>query len=195
MAETFPIFGPPSLVAAAYPSDLPSRHGLLEWNFPLEQCQTAAGLVTLTGVIYMVYVIPRNNSLCTNINLYVGTAVSVPTAGDNVVGLYSADGQTQLGISADQGTPWGTAGLVASALGTPVQLQAGTPYWVTILSVGTAAAKFAGSLANPVIRAAGLAAAKFPFAVNGSGATALPATFTLASNSTTGAFPVWVGIS
>ncbi len=181
--------------AQIIPWDTPARHGLLHWNFPLEQCQTAAGLVTLTGTIYLVKIRPLDDILCTSINLYVGTAVSVPTTSDNVVGLYSSDGQRQLGISADQGTAWGSTGLVASALGAAVQLVATTIYYIAILSVGTAAAKFAGSLAAPAICAAGHSAAGYPFAVNGTSQTALPATFTMGSNSLTGAFPIWVGIS
>jgi hypothetical protein len=129
----------------------------------------------------------------TNAELHVNSAGSGLTSSQNFAGVYDNTG-TRIGVTADQSTPWASAGLKQMALtGGPFT---GTWPWVTVafVSNGTTPPSFAAggfiALANAHATGAGLI-----FATNGSGATAMPASLTYSSNSVTNAHTYWAGVS
>lgn len=117
----------------------------------------------------------------TNIVTFVTTAGGTLTSGQNFVALYDAAG-TQVGISADQTTAWGSTGVKTAALTTPY-VAAAAGYYVAILSNGTTGPVFSchGATGSSAINS-GLAADSARSAqTSTTNNTAMPASFTVAS--------------
>ena len=171
----------------------PTDQNLIAWSYDPQGATSS--VAPSGGVIQLVQLVLRGPATVTNVLVHVATGGSTLTAGQNFAGLYDTTG-ARLGVTADQTTPWTTAGLETMALTSPVQLAAGM-YYVALVANGTTPPAFARSTgiasASALINA-GLTAATARFATNSSGQTSLPSTVTLASNSlATTAF--WVAVS
>ena len=127
----------------------------------------------------------------------------VTTGGNNTggstgtfTGLYSSAG-TLLSGSADVAASLTGTGLVQLSLTTPKSLTAGTFVWVALMAnLGTTQPVLAAAAAvDTAALNAGLTAATFRAAVNGTARTTLPSPITPASNSATGAYGFWAGLA
>lgn len=169
----------------------PSDHGLAVWAF--DPVAASGNQVLTAGTIYLNKVIVRQQVSVGNVVYTINVAGSGLTAGQNFLGLYNSSG-TQVAVTGEQATNWGTAGTKTTALvGGPFTLAAGF-YYVAFLSNGTTPPSFmranggSGSAVNY-----GLSASAFRFATNATGQTTLPSSLTLSSNATS-AFAFWVGL-
>jgi hypothetical protein len=151
-----------------------------------------------SGVPLLARVKVRKAIPVTNLHVYINTAGGTLTSSQNLAGLYSISGgtATKMDVSGDQTTAWGSTGAKTMALAGGAQTIQPGDYIVALLSVGTTSAKFAktSAVANAQFTNGLLGASGARFVTNGTGATALPATFTLSSNTTT-SDSVWVGLS
>jgi hypothetical protein len=179
-------------VHPANQSWLPGDSGLLAWNYDpglASNTGTAA-----SGTIYLMRVNVRAQLSATNACVFLSTAGSGLTSGENFAGLYNSSGNL-VASTADQSANWaGSAGrLYTMALsGGPYTISSGT-YWVALLSNGTTPATFArwgAATSNLTNLGAGTNSRS---ATNGTG-TSLPSSVTLASNSSNNTM-YWVALS
>jgi hypothetical protein len=151
-----------------------------------------------SGVPLLVRVKVRKAILVTNLHVYVGTLGATLTSSQNLAGLYSISGgtATKLDVTGDQTTAWGSTGAKTMALAGGAQTIQPGDYIVALLSVGGTSAKFGRTSVPAVAQFANglLGGSGARFATNGTGATALPTTFTLSSN-TVSNDAAWVGLS
>lgn len=177
--DAFSINGVPMPPAGAQPSD----QNLIAWSYDPALASNSTAL-SATGVLHLVRVNLRYAATITNVLYQVNTVGSSLTAGECFVGIYDSTG-TLRGTSASQSTAWAaTTGLYTTALTAPYAAPAGT-YYVAILANGTtgpALARSNGLAGAGATLNAGLTAATYRAATNGSGNTTLPASITLASN-------------
>lgn len=162
----------------------PADHSLITWSY--DPALGAAGSSATAGVLFLAKVLVRQAANVTNILLGVVTQGTTLTAGQNFAGLYDSTG-TLLGSTADQATGWssGGAGLRTMAIsGGPLALSAGAHY-VAFLANGSTPPTFlrANSQSSSMINV-GLASGTGRFLSSGTGQTALPASVTLTSAST-----------
>ncbi len=170
----------------------PEDHGLASWAFD----PVAAGLATQTtsGSIYLVRLPIRRAATVGTIWFGIGTAASGITSGQALAGLVGPTGTVL--ASASIATQIAATG-VQSVTVTSQALAQGY-CWVAFLVVASTMPFFAH--ATPAANATGLmnvnlSAAAYRYAINGTSQTALPGSFTLASNSQTNAKGIWVGLS
>lgn len=159
---------------------------------------TNATLILTTTNEIAVKVPTPNTILVSNISVFVSTAGSSLTSGQNLATLYRADG-TLLSSTADQTTAWASSGGALMPLTTPQTLQ-GSPggyCWVGLLSNGTTPVTLrAGSGQAALVNITGTGTASGAAmwsALIGTGRTA-PATFTPSSLATT-SISYWIGLS
>lgn len=137
------------------------------------------------GVITLIRVpVPATISV-TNIVVYVGAGNSGPVAAQNFAGMYDSTG-ARLGVTADQGSAWGSTGLKSMAItGGPVSVPGtlGGFVWIAALQNATGRANWGGttlSLAAATANA-GTTAATSRYGSILTGQTTLPGSFTPAS--------------
>jgi len=173
---------------------VPADSGLLAAPFDPAACGSAGSAPT-GGVVYVIAVPLRSATTITNIHAVIGVAGSGLTSGQCFFGLYNASG-TRLAVTADQATPWATAGNIKAALTAPYVASAGT-YYVAILANGTTRPQFAvGSTLGATFTPGNvnLTAATARFGRGPGSQTSLPASITM-SSLTLDANNYWVGIS
>lgn len=166
----------------AYAFDTPAKHGLLEWNFDPTSISTVSS-VCVSGTLYLMKITPQASGTISNLIVNLGTVGSTLTSGQNLAAIFNSSG-TQLGITGDQTTAWGSGtGVKTMALTAGAPVTAGADYWVAVLSVGTTPASFsrAGGSGGPVN--VGLSTSTLRFATNGTSLTAMPGSITPSSNS------------
>jgi hypothetical protein len=148
----------------------------------LDPAELSAAPSFTSGTIIATAMMVFSPGVASNLVMRIATALVTPTAGQNLVGVYSADGSTQYGLSGDQSAAWGSTGNVVMTPASGTFQLTGSFVWVLILCVavtpiavqsGTAAAAAGlvnvgptGGLVSP--RRSGTA---------GTGQTALPASF------------------
>lgn len=173
---------------------VPADSGLLAAPFDPAACGSTGSAPT-GGVVYVIAVPLRSATTITNIHAVIGVAGSGLTSGQCFFGLYNASG-TRLAVTADQATPWATAGNIKAALTAPYVASAGT-YYVAILANGTTRPQFAvGSTLGATFTPGNvnLTAATARFGRGPGSQTSLPASITM-SSLTLDANNYWVGIS
>lgn len=168
----------------------PADHALIGWNF---DPAAATGSTALTaGVLYLHRVILRKAATVTNLIAAVTTSGSTLTAGQNLAGLYDANGNL-LASTADQSSAWTSTGIKTMALTVAQALAAGT-YYVGLLSNGTTPPTFArGSILSASMVNVGLTVATGRFTTYGTTQTSLP-TVTM-SSAAFSANAYWVALS
>jgi hypothetical protein len=171
-----------------------SDHNLIAWSYDPALPTNSLALST-GGVVHLVKVILRYAATINNVLYQVNTAGATLTSGQNFVGVYDSGG-TRRAVSADQTTAWGSTGLMTTAMTASYSAAAGV-YYIAFVANGTtgpALARLNGLAGAGATINAGLTAATYRFATNGSGNTSLPASLTLSSNSTE-SVPYWAALS
>lgn len=184
----------------AYTFDSPKQRGWAEWNYP-PGIAVAVSQNFTTQVVYGISFIAQTNSPITKVGVQVVSSAGTPVAGQNLIGLYSVSGTTatQIAVTGDLGT-WSAAGFQPYAFGAGQTLVAGTTYLLLFMSNATTPVHLQGITSDTAAQIGFLnlglsntAAPFFKFFVNGTGQTALPASFTIAAGtmSATNALAPW----
>jgi hypothetical protein len=154
----------------------PREHGAIAWS--VNPRSVRSDKLTTSGTLYLAALyVPRP---ATAVKLFWGinTAGVTPTAGQNFVGLYSAAGTQLASVGVDARVT--TTGPFPEAISTA--LVPGM-YWAAFLfNAATPPRLYVGSDLNPLLINFNLAGATLAFATNGTGLTALPASFSPSSN-------------
>lgn len=192
----------------------PADVSLKAWTFPTYLASGSASAVTVTGSVYLAAVHLRLNQTYSNVYFKLqanGGTAGTTSAGpaNSFAGIYNNLGSlvaTTGTIDAILGTGAGTSGAITTALSTAYTAQYSGLHYVALQFAASPAGSFpalntyagfttvttsAGTIALP-----GVTAAPYPYsAVATTSGTALPATFTLGSAGTTGAFAYWAGLA
>jgi len=164
------------------PLDGPILNGAVAWSMDPVRATTAN--TPGSGSLSLSRVFVNYKATITNLYLSVQAAGSGLTAGQNLVGMYDANGN-RVGISADQTSAWGTTGSKTAALTMTGALEPGV-YYLAFLSNGTTVPHLNGG--DNVLQNIGPLTAPFRFG-SLAGQTTLPSTITLSSFGATGFLP------
>jgi len=189
-------------VGNLYSYDTPAERGMIEYNF-IPQISSISNNFT-AGRIYGVSLVAQTSKSTGHVGVGVISSASTPTAGQNLMGLYSISGTTatQIAITGDLST-WNSQGFEPFAWGSPVTLTAGQTYLILLMSNASTPVHLAGLSSTagfPAMYNAGLSNTAAPwfnfFVQTSTGATALPASFTISGTtmSVTNALTPWVGL-
>lgn len=176
---------------APYVQDVPSLHGLVEWNF---QPSAAGATSTVTaGKVYLSRLTVQNGGALSNLVINITTAGSGLTA--SYVAIFDNTG-AQLAVSSDISAALAGTGGVALAF--PSTTFAPGAVILAALLVGngtTTPPTLARGASGTGARNYGLTTAS-PLAVAtySSGLTAMPASLTLSSTTASGAVDYWLGM-
>lgn len=186
----FSINGVPLPGATYQPSDL----SFAAWAYdPVCTLNTSP---TTSGTIYLAQVKLRYPTTLTKLSIGVATAASGVTANQNFLGLYNSAGtrvaQTAAGAI---DTALASSGILTASLSSSYAAAPGT-YWVAFVNNATTPATLGrGSGISLSVSNGGASSGNYRFAVNGTAATALPATITPGSNTAAGAITLWAAAS
>lgn len=163
---------------------IPSDQNLLTWTHDPATLRSVSNPPVTSGTVILSKVkIVNRSTVVTNVIVGIESAGVTLTAGQNLVGLYDSSGN-RLAQSADQSANWTSAGMKTIALTAPVTLAVGS-YYVAILAVGTTPPAFSMGAGGSVNINVGLSTGAARFLLGPTAQTALPATITLGSQSTT----------
>lgn len=172
-------------------TDMPQDHGLITWSSHPDGMSN--NTVVTGGTIYLTKVQVRSRVTVSNIVWWVTNAGITPTAGQNFVGLYNSSGaQVIAPVNVDSSI---TAAAVKTTAVTPTVIQPGYYYIAMVFNAATLPGLARGSGQSGNGWSVGLGTAALRYATNGTAATALPASFTLASNTNTGFAGPWAALS
>lgn len=167
----------------------PEDHGFTAWNND-PSIVSSSSLPTL-GTIYLQGIRIRRAATITNVFWGHSVAGVTPTSGQSWAGLVAANGTLLSSVGIDAKVTG--AGLQSATLAAPQSVTAGL-YWVCLL--------FNAATAPTLLRTGGLSASfnnanlgssTKRFAINGTSQTALPGSFTPASNTDGSSF--WVAVN
>jgi hypothetical protein len=156
------------------------------------------GLVTSTailtaGTLYLTK-LPIRYALTITSLMFLVSTIAAGTSTTSFAGLYSPSGSLLTG-SSDIGTPLKSGGPQSLTLTTPQALTPGVTsfVWAALLvNFGTTQPTlFKGGAITNNVPNAGLTAAAYRWAVNGTSLSALPGSITPSSNTSTGALTLW----
>lgn len=169
----------------------PSDHNLIAWTY--DPATISGNSTPVATDIYLMAIILRTSKTITNLILSATSGGTTLTAGGNFAALYDSGG-TQRGVTADQTTPWATAGTKIMALTSPYSSAPAGVYWLAFVTNGSGLPQFArcnatGSSTSTVN--VGLTASTARYATNGTTSTTLPSSITAASNANS--TPSWWG--
>jgi hypothetical protein len=125
---------------AITPND-PAFYGLKAWTTPIDSISSSA-VPSTSGRVHGASFVLDADALITYIWTNCNGSATL-TAGQNFAGIARTDG-TVVAVTADQSTPWATAGIKQMALVTPVTLAAGR-YDVLFLANGSPLPSFVRS--------------------------------------------------
>lgn len=166
----------------------PSDHAYIAWVY--DPVFTAGSGTVNVGGLYLSALYIRATTTISSIVIYIATAGSTLTTGENFVGLYNQSG-TLLSGSADQTTTFAGTGAKAIALTTPQTVSPGM-YWAAVLANGTTGPALARANTNITsMMDVGLGASAYRFGLLSGAGTSLPASFTPTSLTVPGA-PFWM---
>lgn len=157
-------------------------NAFLAVNYEPEAVSGTAG-ANVSGTIYLHKIYLAQGQTVTGLAVGVQTLGATLTAAQNLMGLYDASGN-RVGVTADQSTAWTTTGFKTAALTSSYSVTTAGFYYVGILAVGTTPPAFYQAANAPsALFNANLSAGTFRHASAGTGQTALPATITMGSTS------------
>jgi hypothetical protein len=190
-------FTPFGLVNAAPPIRLPGDLGAVAWN--MDPMAVAQSSISAAGTIYLMGIVLRQPATISSLGFGMTVIAVTPTANQNFLALVDANGVIQASTPAGQLDSQITtaAGWVWSNVTTPFAAPAGRYYVALLFNAVTPPVLLRGNsaLGNTSQSDLGNAvAAQFWLAVNGTGQTALPGSFTLSSNTHTGSFAYCVAV-
>lgn len=156
----------------------------------------SSGALT-SGTVYLHRFKVTSTILATNLWHVVAAAGGTLTSGQNFAALYNGSG-TQLAVTADLTTDWGTTGLKTNAFTSSVSLSAGV-YYMAFLSNGTTGVNLAktATFTSGAALNANLSASTLRASTGGTGLTgltALPSSITM-SNRSAGTNTIWFAIT
>lgn len=178
--------------------------GLVAETFPIYSCATSGTILTTAGSVYGSAIFIREKVTISTLYMNVTVAGATLTAGQCWGLLYNSSG-TLIGQSADQSTPWATAGLqtmalAASATGS-LTLPAGM-YWGACVATGTTLPTFSRSAMSSASVALvssfynlGAGAAQSRTGVLATGITTTPANITPSAITQATGIPYWLGLN
>jgi hypothetical protein len=171
---------------------IPSDNGLLAASSTLDA--NSASFVPTAGTLYLTRVKIRAAMTATNV-VYIVRAVGVGASSGSFTGLYSAAGALLSG-SADIGANFLSQNDFSTPLITPQPLTPGNDVWVAFLTnlATTQPTLSAYATTTFTVPNVNLAGAGLRCATNGTGLSALPASFNPASN-VGGGSTLWAGLS
>ena len=188
LTGTFPS---PTLANSSVSGWLPGDNALLLANGDPDTAGVNSSLLT-AGTVYLAKLTARSPLTVTNLWFGLTVAGTLTSAG-SFAGLYSSAG-TLLSGSADIVTQLtGATGGISVPLTAPQAVAGGAFVWAALLvnlsvTQPTMSRGQGGSLPD-----LNLTPAAFRFAVNGTGQTTLPASFTPSANAGTGGINLWAG--
>lgn len=182
-----------SLSGAAFPNTtLPGDRSYLAWNYD-PSMSGSGGTAPTSGTLYMSAVYVRGSITVSNISWAHNTGGSGAVTGENFVALISSSGTIL--ASAEIDAKIGTTNQTVKAAITSTSLTAGF-YWVALLwNATTPPLLMRAAQTNFSVYNAGLLTATLAYTSNGTSLTALPASITPASNSTTTGIAFWAALS
>jgi hypothetical protein len=178
---------------------------LAAWTFPIHSCATSGTILTTAGSVFGNSIYVRGRTTVSTLFANVTVAGGTLTAGDCWGLLYNSAG-TLLGQTADQTTPWQTAGLQAMTLTATtagsLTLPAGQ-YWAAVVATGTTLPTFSRSamsaasvtLAQSFYNVNTGTVAKSRCGVLATSITTTPADIVPASITATTGIPYWFGLN
>lgn len=166
--------------------------GLIASNFDHWMTDTAA--IATAGTIYLQRILIRRAKTVSNVKISITAAAVTVTANQNFVAIVDASGNILASSAAGaiDALITGT-GEITLPLSTPVKLSKGTYYVALLFNATTPPTIHRTGLTNAPMLNMGTSAANFRAAINGTLATALPASFNLANN--TAGVSYWVGLT
>lgn len=177
--------------AAAAGTPWPADHNLTAWAF--DPALAVAAQVTVTGTVYLVKMHVAVATTITKLYWHVNTVATTPTAGRNEIGLYSAAGTRLAAVNVDAAVT--STGLKTTTI-TGQALAAGSTCWVGLVFAAATPPQLArgtGVVGSAGLINAGLTAANYRFAINGTGQNTLPASVT--PGSATQGIPWWAAVA
>lgn len=173
-------------------SPAPGDQNLVAWTY--DPAHAWGSSTTSAGVVQLSQLIVRQPATVTNLIVDVSTGGTGLTSGGNWAGLYNSSG-TLLSATADQTTPWGSAGAKTMALTSAQAVAAGVYYLALLSNASTTLPAFArGSVLSTSTLNAGVTASAPRYATSGSGLSTLPSSITL-SGATQMAIAWWGAFS
>lgn len=179
-----------------------SDFGLTAWTFPIYGCGSSGTILTTAGSVFGSALTIRRRTTVSTLCANITVAGATLTAGDCWGLLYSSDGDLR-GQTADQTTPWQTAGFQEMALtakGAGLTLDPGQ-YWCAVVATGATLPTFSRSaMASASVTLgqafynAGAGAAKSKCGVLATSITTTPADITPASITQSTGIPYWFGL-
>jgi hypothetical protein len=126
-------------------------HGLAASSYDDPACATAGGIAITSGTTQATFLNVYKAIAVTNLYCVISAAGVTLTAGQNLVGLYSLDGQRQLGVTTDQSAAWTSTGKVVMPFaGGVVPVVPAGGCWAVLLSVGTTPPTVRSAVASAV---------------------------------------------
>ena len=177
-----------------------SYAGLKAWTSPLISAGGTTAALT-TGSVFIGGMTLPSATTYSNIVVYVTSAASLPSTTQSFAGLYYVNTSSTAALVASStafGAASTTTGFHSCALTSAFTTSNAGLYYVALLVAGTGtSAGFAADSATSatIVAGPGAAAASYPYAINTTGNTALPATLTLSSSTLTNAYSFWAGLS
>lgn len=168
----------------------PTDHGYMGWNADPGYVQ--GGTILINGSLYVAR-IPLRAAVSPAAVVFAISAVAVtPVAGQSFAGIYGSDGT--LLASAGIDTQLLSTG-IASAGMSPGVVQPGAGWcWAAVLANAATAPTLQRFTTTASPPNAGLSAAALRWAVAGTSLTALPASITPSSLTSTGAITMWMAL-
>lgn len=171
----------------------PAAQGLTAWSY---DPSVAVNAIELTvGTVYLVKLHIAADATVSKLYWWMPVAGATPVAGQNFGGLYSSSGALLASVDADA-TVTATAGLQTLTLSSTA-LEGGSFVWAALLfnaATNPTLAYASGATGALTAVNVGLSAATLRYAVNGTGATELPASITPASNTGSLLAGPWVAV-
>jgi hypothetical protein len=196
VSQTAAVFGVPVTIqgstAAVDHAYSPADYGLLAW---VGDPGAMAGSLTITaGIIHLLKIkLPKAITISNIVHRQSGGTISL-TSGQNFAALFDTSG-TQVAITADQTTNWGTAGYKTSALTAPYAAAAGFIYVAFLFNGSTPPNLPRYNTTATFFNNAGLAASALRFAQSGSGLTSMPSSITMSGLIDDATASFWAGVT
>jgi hypothetical protein len=171
---------------------VPSDMGYAAWGY--DPAMVTGSTTPTSGTLQILRINLKQAQAISKILLYVNTAGTTLTSGQNFAGLYDSTG-ARLDLTADQTTAWGSAGLKTMALVGGSVTRAAGDYYVIFVSNATTTPAFGrtGTL-NATLYNGNGAAATYRFATGSTGQTTLPSSITPSAN-TAGGTAYWCAVA
>jgi hypothetical protein len=167
-------------------------YGLISWSSDPSIGTSTTNAVT-NGTIYLSALKIRRATTITNVHWAPGTAGVTPTSGQNFAALVNSSGVILSSVGIDALVTTAGGNKPVAVLGAPQAVGVGTVWVALLFNASTPPVLLRTSGQQTGTNNYGLTAATYRYAINGTGATALPGSFTMGAN-TVGP-SLWVAVS